>query len=53
MDAFKPDNISETVLLRLLKHDIIFHIKLKDKEKMKDDPSCIIYQQVIDFEVFD
>lgn len=46
VDAFKPDNISETVLLRLLKHDIMFHIKMKDKEKLKDDPSFIIYQQV-------
>lgn len=46
VDAFKPDNVSETVLLRLLKHDIIFHIKMKDREKMKVDASCIIYQQV-------
>lgn len=45
VDAFKPENISESVLLRLLKQDIIFHIKVKDKEKMKDDPSCVIYQQ--------
>ena len=46
VDAFKPENISEMVLLRLLKQDVIFHIKLKDKDIMKDDPACVIYQQV-------
>lgn len=46
VDPFKPENISEMVLLRLLKQDIIFHIKVKDKDIMKDDPAFVIYQQV-------
>lgn len=45
IDSFKPENISETILSRLLKQDIIFHIKMKNKEKAKDDPHTIIYQQ--------
>lgn len=46
IESFKPENISETILSRLLKQDIIFHIKMKNKEKAKDDPHTIIYQQV-------
>lgn len=45
IEPFKPENISETILSRLLKQDIIFHIKMKNKEKAKDDPHTIIYQQ--------
>lgn len=45
VEAFKTDVISETILMRLLKQDVIFHIKMKDKERFKSDPSSIIYQQ--------
>ncbi|XP_066991893.2 unextended protein isoform X3 [Anabrus simplex] len=45
IDAFKPDIISETILRRLLKQDVIYHIKVKNKEKAKHDPLTIIYQQ--------
>lgn len=37
--------MSETILMRLLKQDVIFHIKMKDKERFKSDPACVIYQQ--------
>ncbi|GJQ83318.1 hypothetical protein Trydic_g15956 [Trypoxylus dichotomus] len=40
---FKPSNISETILRRLLKQDIIHHIK-RNKD-WRNDPSTIIYQQ--------
>lgn len=43
MDAFKPEIISETILRRLLKQDIIYHIKIKNKERAE----TIIYTQVI------
>ncbi|XP_076241253.1 metal transporter uex [Calliopsis andreniformis] len=45
VDAFKPDTISETILRRLLKQDIIYHIKVKSREKARNDPATIIYQQ--------
>lgn len=45
MDAFKPDVISETILKRLIKQDVMYHIKVKNREKGKTDPSTIIYQQ--------
>ncbi|CAK9794691.1 Unextended protein [Anthophora plagiata] len=45
VDAFKPDTISETILRRLLKQDIIYHIKVKSREKARNDPAAIIYQQ--------
>ncbi|XP_034193575.1 metal transporter uex isoform X2 [Osmia lignaria lignaria] len=45
VDAFKPDTISETILRRLLKQDIIYHIKVKSREKARNDPSAVIYQQ--------
>ncbi|KAK3931496.1 Metal transporter CNNM2 [Frankliniella fusca] len=45
VEAFKPHNISETILRRLLKHDVIFHIKVKNKEKARQDPTTVIYQQ--------
>ncbi|KAK7868301.1 hypothetical protein R5R35_013888 [Gryllus longicercus] len=45
VNAFKPDNISETILRRLLKQDVIYHIKVKNKEKARNDPQCIIYSQ--------
>ncbi|XP_032674633.1 metal transporter CNNM4 [Odontomachus brunneus] len=45
VDTFKPDVISETILRRLLKQDIIYHIKVKSREKAKTDPAAIIYQQ--------
>ncbi|XP_014472323.1 PREDICTED: metal transporter CNNM4 [Dinoponera quadriceps] len=45
VDTFKPDVISETILRRLLKQDIIYHIKVKSREKAKTDPATIIYQQ--------
>ncbi|CAB3262331.1 unnamed protein product [Arctia plantaginis] len=43
VDAFKPDTVSETVLRRLLKQDVIQHIKLKGKTKK--DPSTYVFQQ--------
>ncbi|XP_015116244.1 metal transporter CNNM4 isoform X1 [Diachasma alloeum] len=45
VDPFKPDTISETILRRLLKQDIIYHIKVKSREKARNDPGAIIYQQ--------
>ncbi|OAD52039.1 Metal transporter CNNM2 [Eufriesea mexicana] len=45
VDAFKPDTISETILRRLLKQDIIYHIKVKSREKARNDPGAVIYQQ--------
>ncbi|XP_026301243.1 metal transporter CNNM4 isoform X2 [Apis mellifera] len=45
VDAFKPDTISETILRRLLKQDIIYHIKVKSREKARNDPAAVIYQQ--------
>ncbi|XP_073996529.1 unextended protein-like [Rhodnius prolixus] len=44
VDAFKPENISESVLRRLLKQDVFCHIKMKDKTK-KMEPFTIIYEQ--------
>ncbi|KAG5309080.1 CNNM2 protein, partial [Pseudoatta argentina] len=45
VDTFKSDVISETILRRLLKQDIIYHVKMKSREKAKTDPAAIIYQQ--------
>ncbi|XP_050438550.1 unextended protein isoform X2 [Adelges cooleyi] len=45
VEAFKPDVVSETILMRLLKQDVLFHIKMKDKERFKSDPVSVIYQQ--------
>ncbi|KAG5328015.1 CNNM2 protein, partial [Acromyrmex charruanus] len=45
VDTFKSDVISETILRRLLKQDIIYHVKVKSREKAKTDPAAIIYQQ--------
>ncbi|XP_021935959.1 metal transporter CNNM4 isoform X3 [Zootermopsis nevadensis] len=45
VDAFKPDIISETILRRLLKQDVIYHIKVKNREKARNDPQAIIYSQ--------
>ncbi|XP_034245188.1 metal transporter CNNM4 isoform X2 [Thrips palmi] len=45
VEAFKPHNVSETILRRLLRHDVIFHIKVKNKEKARQDPATCIYQQ--------
>ncbi|XP_063632006.1 unextended protein-like [Cydia splendana] len=43
VEAFRPDTVSETVLRRLLKQDVIHHIKLKGKSKK--DSSTYVYQQ--------
>lgn len=43
VEPFQHNVISETILRRLLKQDIFYHIK-KNKE-WKKDPACIIYQQ--------
>ncbi|CAK1597317.1 unnamed protein product [Parnassius mnemosyne] len=43
VDAFRPDAVSETVLRRLLKQDVIQHIKVKNKSKR--DPVTYVYQQ--------
>lgn len=48
VDPFKTDCISETVLMRLLKQDVIHHIKIR-KDTDKDDPATIIYHQVFIF----
>lgn len=46
VDAFKPDVISETILRRLLKQDVIYHIKAKNRDKARSDPQTVIYLQV-------
>ncbi|XP_073964409.1 metal transporter uex [Choristoneura fumiferana] len=43
VDAFRPEIVSETVLRRLLRQDVIHHIKVKGKSKK--DPSIYVYQQ--------
>ncbi|XP_045530368.1 unextended protein-like [Pieris brassicae] len=43
VDAFRPDTVSETVLRRLLKQDVIQHIKVKGKTKK--DSSTYVFQQ--------
>ncbi|XP_060809108.1 unextended protein [Amyelois transitella] len=43
VDAFRPDTVSETVLRRLLRQDVIQHIKVKGKTKK--DPSTYVFQQ--------
>ncbi|PSN34348.1 hypothetical protein C0J52_17274, partial [Blattella germanica] len=45
VDAFKPEIISETILRRLLKQDVIYHIKVKNRDKARHDPQCVIYSQ--------
>lgn len=41
IDAFKLENLSETILRRLLNQDIYHHIKCKDK----NTEAAVIYQQ--------
>lgn len=43
MEPFNKQNISETILLRLLKQNIVFHIK-KNKD-WRNDPATVIYQR--------
>lgn len=43
VNEFKLENISETILHRLLHQDIIFQIKCKGKDK--NDPSLTIFEQ--------
>ncbi|KAJ2938677.1 hypothetical protein O0L34_g12004 [Tuta absoluta] len=43
VDAFRPDTVSETVLRRLLKQDVIQYIKVKGKSKK--EPTTYVYQQ--------
>lgn len=43
IEAFSKVNISETILRRLLKQDIVYHIK-KNKD-WRNDPGCVIYQR--------
>ncbi|VEN40042.1 unnamed protein product [Callosobruchus maculatus] len=43
VEPFHPNVISETILRRLLKQDIVYHIR-KNKE-WRNDPACIIYDQ--------
>lgn len=45
VEPFKSDTISETILRRLLKQDIIYHIKVKSREKARNEPGTVIYQQ--------
>ncbi|CAK1554455.1 unnamed protein product [Leptosia nina] len=44
VDPFRADMISETVLRRLLKQDVIQHIKLRGDED-KNDPKRFVYQE--------
>ncbi|CAF4939802.1 unnamed protein product [Pieris macdunnoughi] len=44
VDPFRCDMISETVLRRLLKQDVIQHIKLRGDEE-KNDPKRFVYQE--------
>ncbi|XP_045489776.1 unextended protein [Pieris rapae] len=44
VDPFRADMISETVLRRLLKQDVIQHIKLRGDEE-KNDPKRFVYQE--------
>lgn len=47
LDPFKSDFISESVLRRLMQHGLVIrYIRVKDKDKQKNDPETIIYQQV-------
>ncbi|XP_047542193.1 unextended protein-like [Vanessa atalanta] len=43
IEYFKPDSVSETVLRRLLRQDVIQHIKMKGKTKK--ELSTYVYQQ--------
>ncbi|XP_037875807.1 unextended protein isoform X2 [Bombyx mori] len=43
VDAFRPDVVSETVLRRLLRQDVIQHIKLKGKTRR--DSATYVYHQ--------
>lgn len=43
MEAFSKNTISETILRRLLKQDIVFHIK-KNKD-WRNDAATLIYQR--------
>lgn len=43
MESFHPNVLSETILKRLLKQDIVCLIK-KNKN-WRSDPGCVIYQQ--------
>lgn len=43
IDAFKTDQVSETILRRLLKQDIIHHIKMRNKEK--NNGEMVIYEE--------
>ncbi|XP_066905221.1 unextended protein isoform X3 [Halyomorpha halys] len=44
VDAFKPENITETVLRRLLRQDIFYQIKIKKKE-VRPEAYTVIYEQ--------
>ncbi|XP_060809213.1 unextended protein isoform X2 [Amyelois transitella] len=44
VEPFRPDLVSETVLRRLLKQDVIQHIKLRGDED-KNDPKRYVYQE--------
>ncbi|RVE44514.1 hypothetical protein evm_010843 [Chilo suppressalis] len=44
VDPFRPEMISETVLRRLLKQDVIQHIKLRGDED-KNDPKRFVFQE--------
>ncbi|KAM3955297.1 unextended protein [Aphomia sociella] len=44
VDPFRPELISETVLRRLLKQDVIQHIKLRGDED-KNDPKRFVFQE--------
>ncbi|XP_039281476.1 metal transporter CNNM2 isoform X2 [Nilaparvata lugens] len=44
-EPFKSEFISESVLSRLLRQDIIHQIKVRKDKSRKDDPHLVIYQQ--------
>ncbi|CAL8077511.1 unnamed protein product [Orchesella dallaii] len=45
VDEFNDTRISKTVLERLLKQSIYFHIKIKNKDTMSTDASTILYER--------
>ncbi|XP_063371461.1 unextended protein-like isoform X2 [Cydia amplana] len=44
VDPFRPEMISETVLRRLLKQDVVKHIKLRGDED-RNDPKAYVFQE--------
>ena len=48
IEPFRVELISESVLRRLMQHGLVIRfIRVKNKDKSKDDPDTLIYQQVL------